>query len=133
MGVLERVKQHSWRYIWDTDDLFFCPYCRLVSQGTEIASLKASLSSLTDKLSSVKALGKSMNAKVSLPVPPPVHPLSLASVSEHGFSPIVLDPFPNLSSEPPSKSSHPQHESLPHPDRKYKVVLFGVEECKNGT
>ena len=30
---------------------------------------KASLSSLTDELSSVKALVKSMNAKVSLPVP----------------------------------------------------------------
>ena len=52
-----------------TDGPFFCPYCRLVSQGVEFTSLKASLSSLLDELSSVKALVKSMNTKVSLPVP----------------------------------------------------------------
>ena len=119
--------------VCDTDDPFFCPYCRLISQGVEITSLKASLSSLLDELSSVKALVDNMNAKVSLPVPPPVHPLNPSSASEHGVSPIVPDPFPSLSSKPPSKSSHPQHESLSYPDRKYNVVLFGVEECKKGT
>ena len=42
--------------VCDTDDLLFCPYCRLVNQGTEITSLKANLSSLSDELSFVKAL-----------------------------------------------------------------------------
>ena len=128
------MSKAAFEKVCDTNDPFFCPYCRLVSQGVEITSLKASLSSLLDELSSVKALVKSMNAKVSLgPVPPPVHPLNQSSASEHGVSPIVPDPFPNLSSKPPSKSSHPQHESLFYPDREYNVVLFGVEECKKGT
>ena len=32
-----------------------------------------------------------------------------------------------------SISSHPQHQSSSYLDRKYNVVLFGVEECKKGT
>ena len=100
------MSKAAFEKVCDTDDPFFCPYCRLVRQGVEITSLKANCTSLLDELSSVKALVKRMNAKVSLPVPPPVHPLNLSSASEHGVSPIVSDPFPNLSSKPLSKSSH---------------------------
>ena len=48
-------------------DNFFCPHCKLVNHESEILSLRASLSSLSNELSSIKTLVASLSSRDNQP------------------------------------------------------------------
>ena len=112
-------------------DPFLCPHCRLVAQTSELSALKLSVSTLSSDLSSLKAIVDDLKAKACLPSPPvwvtvpnrtdstSSAPLPAASSSSHG----------NPESVQLHASKSPVHSSS---DKKYNVVLFGVDECNVG-
>lgn len=90
---------------------FFCYACNLKSHRNEIDTLKETVETLKTELSQLKT------AQLSAPL----------------RTPAVVEP--SLSASPPE----PVHKnsSLARPsistDRKYNIVLYGIDECPNGT
>ena len=109
-----------------------CPHCRLVEQAADLASLKCSVRDLADELSSLKATIVSLQADVNASsvsascnhAPLPV------SASTESAEDLNSQPTVSVSASVPVISNSvlkrdPHHTS----DKRYNIVLFGVEEC----
>ena len=109
-----------------------CPHCRLVEQAADLASLKCSVRDLADELSSLKATIVSLQADVNASsvsascnhAPLPV------SASTESAEDLNSQPAVSVSASVPVISNSvlkrdPHHTS----DKRYNIVLFGVEEC----
>ena len=107
----------------DSIDPFYCPACRLQSNETEIASLKADIGILAKQLAEIQSRLEPAppNCKASTPSAEVTNqPQSLASCNQT---------TPTQKSE----TSKPTKRSSFEPDRKYHVVIYGLKEHPQGT
>ena len=107
----------------DSKDPFYCPACRLQSNETEIASLKADIGILAKQLAEIQSRLEPAppNCKASTPSAEVTNqPQSLASCNQ---------------TTPTQKSdtSKPTQRSSFEPNRKYHVVIYGLKEHPQGT
>lgn len=110
-------------------DPFYCPQCRLDKQELEIksltnlvASLSGHVSLISDELASLKKLSSpasmqcsSYAAKVSI---------DLANADDVAGCPL---PQQTNDATPGVKAS------VPYEERKFNVVIYGIDECPSGT
>ena len=88
---------------------FYCPHCHLKSQAAEIQELKEAVKKLTSELSLLKS-----SSTTESPTNPPSHQNSSESES--------------INTQKKAAST-----SVQFPDRKYNVVVYGIQECPSGT
>ena len=113
-------------------DKFFCPHCKLVNHESEILSLRASLSSLSNELSSIKTLVASLSSRDNQP-PIQNKPEAPAIISDDNAPQLQSNSVSHkLSNQPCKVSFIPLQDLHSIADRRYNVVLFGVEECSTG-
>ena len=99
------------------------------SNFSEILSLRASLSSLSNELSSIKTLVASLSSRDNQP-PIQNKPEAPAIISDDNTPQLQSNSVSHkLSNQPCKVSSIPIQDLHPIADRRYNVVLFGVEEC----
>lgn len=96
----------------ESESPFYCMYCLQVLHANEIAELKAQISSLTSKVAQFLAPEQLQNSHSD--VSTNIQPLRKASESS------------NRSREEASTKKQ-------FPDRKYNVVVYGIQECAEGT
>ena len=116
-------------------DPFLCPHCRLVAQSSELSALKSSVDTLSRELSSLKAVVDDLKANVSLSSPPVW--VNVPNPTEsHSPAQLPTVPFSSLGNHEPVKPINQHASKSPvHPissDKKYSIVLFGVDECRVG-
>ena len=88
---------------------FYYPHCHLKSQAAEIQELKEAVKKLTSELSLLKS---------SSTTEPPTNPPSHQNSSE---------------SESINRQKKATSVNVQFPDRKYNVVVYGIQECPSGT
>ena len=105
---------------------FFCPNCRLDQQAKEINSLKSIISSLTSEVANLKRSSPLGNH------------LTYSKATSTGVSTPSSDAPSSTSPSTHSTHSHSTpgpHNKQPGPvitaeDRKYNIVVYGIEECE---
>lgn len=90
---------------------FYCPHCRLQDQAVEISCLKEALASLQRDVAALQDLQTTVNQ-------------SVASSPEE---PVLSNP------RGPLTSTRPRHPSNTGSDRKFNLIVSGIEECAYGT
>ena len=110
---------------------FLCPRCRLVvAQSSELSALKSSVNALSLELSSLKVVVDDLKANITL-VSPPVC-VNVPNPTEPPSRPADVPVVPstrlgNHETLHASKSPVCIHPTIS--DKKYNIVLFGVDEC----
>ena len=114
-------------------DPFLCPRCRLVAQSSELSALQSSVNALSLELSSLKAVVDDLKANITLvsPVSPPVC-VNIPNPTEPPSRPAEMLVVPstrlgNHETMHASKSPVRIHPTISN--KKYNIVLFGVDEC----
>ena len=111
-------------------DPFLCPHCRLVAQSSELLALKSAVNTLSIELSSLKVVVEDLMANINTAYVP--NPTDFPSLAHTPVLPpsylgnhVPVDPFANKSHVYSTRHDQHHHSS----DRKYNIVLFGVDEC----
>ena len=101
------LTKQAFRFLSNSKTPFYCPHCHIRTQAAEIQNLKEELKKLTSELSQLKS-------PVSVPptANPPPHPQALEPTKG------------------PKSASSTKTQSI---DRKYNVVVYGIQECPSGT
>lgn len=121
-----------------SNDPFNCMKCKLFYQESEIASLKTTVNSLVTKLSSLEEkLTEVCDKQSQFQLSSYTLPSQSLCVSPSEFPPLPnpTNPIENLAL-PHNKSNleTPRNKShVDSVDRKFNIVMFGIEECQVGT
>ena len=118
------VSAHCYRNITEKTSLFLCFACSLVSHKKEIDSLKDAVELLKGEI----AILKSTQSSQSLPQASSVL-LSAPSSSPPDPTPAPGGPTTTSVNDSTSPSAPP----LDSHERKFNVVVYGVEECSKGS
>lgn len=102
-------------------DKFHCPTCRLCISEKELSKLKETVNDLVKRIESLESSQHTQSLQVAWP-----KPLSV----EQGDSPYFQSGQGDDSSL--KNMLDPNKRIIHSEDRKYNVVLFGVEECEKG-
>ena len=126
-----------------SDDPFSCTHCRLLFHESEIYTLKSSIKAISAEFSSLKTLVLSMKSAPNQHSAPPLGqlppPSSRGSPSPgHGDGDFVPLGWPGAGDSnhhvvPPTVQTALKQDLQSRSDRRYNVVVFGVEECAGGT
>ena len=103
------------KLVSESNDLFYCPHCRLELQHEEISHLKAAVAEVSSELTKLR----NMLATRSRRMEPTLDPTGSDDQSQ---------PSPGSNLKPKLKSQ-PTADS----QRKFNVVMYGLEESQNGT
>lgn len=128
----------SFNSICKSDNPFYCPQCRLDKHELEINSLRDMVVNLSGQLSIAKDELADMRKLVqTLSADPICSPgfKSYASVISNSaepqtFTTKVTQPVLH---QPLNRMTQNQVISLANQDRKFNIVIFGIEECPTGT
>lgn len=94
---------------------FYCPQCRMNTQGEELLLLRESIHHLTAAVLELKSTVARLEASENVSVPQ--------------FSPAMV-----TQSSPPSVLAPPHSSrSVPKSDSKYNLIFFGISECAKVT
>ena len=105
---------------------FLCPTCRLVEHASELQTLKSTVNALCEELSALKDYLKGKESQTS-PAPTNIAP---EPVDDSAIAPApVTRTDPEYTTERIKKLPH---LSFIH-DKKFNLVIFGVDECPEGT
>ena len=105
------LSKAAFNSISKSPEAFFCPICRLERNEREVKLLKDRVSQLEDKLQSVLSLAESNSSNKNNQ-----HKVAISSVNNHY-----------------RLTSH-LHDDLAHKkDQRFNVVIYGIQECKQGT
>lgn len=115
----------------DSDEPFKCMHCMLKAQSHEIQQLKATVKILTDKLEAVKS-NRSQQSDGDLNAPPS----SLGSDGDNqqitAQRPLSNSDIPRQTSQTISQPFFPQRKKSNDTfDRRYNVVVYGIEESSS--
>ena len=117
------LSKSSFSSVSSSSDPFHCPRCLISYQSAEISSLKKSVEELSTEVAELKALVLSIRNKASTDDPAarvlPEVPTTLSQ--PHTLSASVSQKVANRSSISGER------------DRKYNVVVFGVQEMPSGS
>ena len=106
----------------DSEDPFYCPTCRLQSNETEIASLKADIGILAKQLAEIQSRLEPAPSKAAL-----------TPSEEATNQPQSLAPYKQAVHTQNIDTSKPTIRSFSDPTRKYHVVIYGLKEHPQGT
>ena len=105
---------------------FLCPPCRLVEHASELQTLKCTVSALCEELSALKDCLKGIESQTS---PPPTN------IAPEPVDDSAIAPAPVTRTDPEHTTERIKklpHLSFTH-DKKFNLVIFGVDECPEGT
>ena len=107
---------------------FLCPPCRLVEHASELQTLKNTVNALCEELSALKDCLKGKESQTY-----PAHTnIAPEPVDDSSIAPApVTRTDPEHTTKGIKKLPHP-HPSFTH-DKKFNLVIFGVDECPEGT
>ena len=117
--------------ISQSQDPFFCPQCRLDIQSRELSTLKAAIATLNEELTAVKN-----QLSNSQPSPSTTTPLSSSTTSNQADSKAASEvprDIPLQTQHTQQQGTYPQVQYSRQPDKKFNVVIYGIEECPKGT
>ena len=114
-----------------SQDPFFCPQCRLDIQSRELSTLKAAIATLNEELTAVKN-----QLSNSQPSPSTTTPSSSFTTSNQADSKAASEIPRDIPLQPQhiqQQGTYPQVQYSRQPDKKFNVVIYGIEECPKGT
>ena len=120
------LSQRLFKIYHDRDDPFHCPNCRLITQEHQMQELKSTIESLHKKVSELKAQSKDTT---DLP----------NSVQEsqdgipHPTSGVPTEPATIRSVQVPAITASKKTDNKAYNDRKFNVVIYGINECDKRT
>jgi len=110
----------------ESEEPFYCPHCRLVSQDKQLQQLKSVVEELSKEVVSLKTT--TVPDCLESSSPPPQQRLSQEIQSTSTAASKETQPAINTKTATTAKKSNNREE-----DRKYNVVVYGIKECGKGT
>ena len=114
---------------YQSQDPFFCPQCRLDTQSSELSTRKAPIATLNEKLMVVK--NQMSNSQQN--GPPTTTPPSPSTTSNQADSEAASEVPSDILLQPENtqqQGTYPQlHAISCQLDKKFNVVIYGIEEC----
>jgi len=124
------LSQNLYKIDQDGDDPFYCPNCRLIIQEHQIKELKSTIESLHKEVSELKS---------GIPQPTDVtdQPSSVQESQDgnsHPMSGTSTESVSICSLQAPKTTTAKKPDNKAHlDDRKFNVVIYGINECDKGT
>ncbi len=109
----------AFKLLEQSDEYYLCPNCKLVSQKSEIDFLKSEVTALKALITDIKA---------SMPIQTP----HSATISDPSSTPDPMS-YANVLKGSLAKSSEKQPSASNRFDKKYNIVIQGIDECPSGT
>ena len=108
------VTRPAFDRLGDSDAVYLCSYCMLVSQSNEISKLSNIITELNSAITSLTGTIKSLQSSVT-------------------NQPSMTTDTNNISQSEPTTSKVNKVEDQVQGDRKFNVVIYGINECGKGT
>ena len=115
------LSQVLFKIFEESDEPFYCPHCRLASQDKQLQELKSMVDVLSKEVVSLKSMASDQQAPKSPSSTPQQRPLQESQ---------TISAAAGKQTQPPTiTKTSPSSRG----DRKFNVVVYGINECDKGT
>lgn len=119
------LSQALYKLYQDGDDPFFCPHCRLTTQESQLRELKSAVESLTKEVALLKS-AKTQSQQI-------ISPQSSIDLSQTTQSTSAPSHSSASSNQKQIATAVKKPDDKTQDDRKFNVVIYGINECSKGT
>ena len=120
------LSQTLYKMLQEGEDPFYCPHCRLSIQENQLQELKSTIDNLTQEVTALKVPASPINEVINPQGSSPKSQLDTQS------NPVVSVTNRQTQSATTAKKFDKADDKA-QGDRKFNVVIYGINECSKGT